>query len=465
MKIHFIGICGTLMGNAAILLSQMNHQIKGSDDGYYPPISEALANSKIECFQGFSEHNLEWNPDLIIIGNAISRGNPELEFVLRNSLNFISMSEFIKKFLIKDKHSIVITGTHGKTTTTALISSIFRDYDKDSSYIIGGIPKNKKTGFSYCDHGKYFIIEGDEYDTAFFDKRSKFIHYKPQTLIINNLEYDHADIFDSLAEIKKSFRHLIKIIPDTGAIIANFDDQNVMGVVQPNFSKLITYGFNEGADYQIKMISADPCGTKFSVSHQGQAYQLFTKFQGKFQLYNMTAAFIAAQINEIPLVKIEKSISAFEGVKKRMEHLFEWQGSQFIFDFAHHPTAIEKVLKTVRKIHPNKKLIAVFEPRSNTSRRKIFQKELTASLGIADTIFIGKIDREWQLSAEEKLDINLLTNNLIQKGKKAFYEADVKILAKKILENLEAESIVLIMSNGSFDNLVGEIRSKLIATL
>ena len=456
-KIHFIGISGTLMGNAAIYLQRQGYEVRGSDKAFYPPIGDMLKNEKMFLYKGFDEKNLDWKPDLVIIGNSISRGNPEAERTLDERMNFMALPELLKYMFIKDKNSIVVSGTHGKTSTTSIISKIFTDAGKDPSYLIGGIPVGSDTGFMNG-KGDYFIIEGDEYDTAFFDKRPKFVHYKPHCLIINNIEFDHGDIYRDIDHIKLEFSRLVNIVPANGLIVANYDEQNVKDVTAKAYTPVASFGQGKDCLWQIRNVKNEGSKTSFDLFKAGEpVISPAVKRCGIYQVYNFAAAVIASLFYGLDKNTILDTLETFEGVKRRMEHRGFVNGAQLIEDFAHHPTAIKNVLTEVREEYPDKKIIAAFEPRSNTTKRNIFQNELAEALSIADDVIVGKIDREDQLNSDEKLDMNKLLADIKAKGKTAVHFDDSGEIAEFIKNRADDDSVILIMTNGSFDGIFNKL--------
>lgn len=454
-KIHFIGICGTLMGNAAVSLKKSGYDVRGSDKAFYPPISDMLKNERMETFDGFSEKNLDWGPDLVIIGNAISRGNPEAERTLNERFNYMALPELLKYMFIKDKNSIVVSGTHGKTSTTSVIAKIFTDAGTDPTYLIGGIPVGLSSGFKNGE-GNYFIIEGDEYDTAFFDKRPKFVHYRPHCLIINNIEFDHGDIYRDIDHIKLEFTRLVNLVPGNGRIVANYDEQNVIDVTANAFTDIDSFGMSDKCKWKIKNITHDAGKTSFDLYRENElVISPVVKRCGKYQVYNITASIIASLFYDLDKKVILKTLEIFEGVKRRMEYRGTVNGATLIEDFAHHPTAIKNVLTEMREEFPDKKIIAAFEPRSNTTKLNTFQKELAEALSIADDVIVGKIDREHLLTIEEKLDMNKLLNDIKSQGKAAVHYDESSDIAEYIKKSADKDSVIIIMTNGSFDGLFG----------
>jgi len=452
-KIHIVGICGTLMGNAAVYLKEQGYEVRGSDSGFYPPISDLLQENEMQTYNGFDKKNLEWQPDLVVIGNAISRGNPEAEFVLNNKLNYMSLPELLKYVFIDKKDSIVVTGTHGKTSTTTILANVFTKAGKDPSYMIGGIPVGFASGFN-AGGGEEVVLEGDEYDTAFFDKRSKFLHYKPRIVILNNIEFDHGDIFNSIDDIKLSFRRLVNIVPSAGHLVANFDDQNVIDVTENSLSHIESYGKSTHCKWQIVDIDYKSDRASFSLKvKDGNYYQFDVPACGEYQIYNYTASIIVALLCGIKEQSIQDTLHDIEGVKRRLEYRGQVNGCDVIEDFAHHPTAINGVLSEMKRRFEGKKILAVFEPRSNTTRRNIFQEELADAFSFADKIIIGKINREHLLTTEEKLDIDLLGKTLVGKGCDFLHYNEVDMIVKEIKGTINEDWACIIMSNGSFDGI------------
>ncbi|MCP4724224.1 MAG: UDP-N-acetylmuramate:L-alanyl-gamma-D-glutamyl-meso-diaminopimelate ligase [bacterium] len=467
--IHFIGIAGTAMGTVAVELSGRGYRITGSDKNVYPPISTLLDSNSIEYSRSFDTGNLSPEPDLVVIGNALSRGNPEVETCLRNKIPFVSLPELINDLFIGNNRSIVITGTHGKSTTSALTAWIWSFAGKKPGYLIGGIPKNMNNGCRFVEEGD-FIIEGDEYDTAFFDKRSKFIHYSPDTLIINNIELDHVDIFRDIEDVKRSFRHLINIVPAVGVIIANYDDDNVREIVEEHpvikgsLVKKISYGFNDDCDFVINEPRYSEMGMEIDLKdNDGNSMIISSRFAGKHQAYNISAAVIAAINNGIEREVIVEAVSGFKGMVRRMDQKAVIDDIRIIDDFAHHPTAIRETLNGAKQIFPGKRLWAVFEPRSNTMRRKVFEDELVDAFKSADKVILAGINNPEKVNEEERL----LPENIIQKlensGKDAWFIENVEEIVGFLVHELMPGDVVIGMSNGSFGNLHEKLISSLSA--
>ncbi len=434
-SLHFVGICGTAMASVAALCREKGDTVTGSDENVYPPMSTFLEARGIRIMAGYRETNLDHQPDLIVIGNAMKRGNPEVERVLDERLTCCSLPELVREYFIRGHHSIVVAGTHGKTTTTSLLAWTLESAGLQPGFLIGGIPNNFGGG-ARAAGGRHFVIEGDEYDTAFFDKRSKFIHYLPDTVILNNIEFDHADIFSDLAAVKRAFRQLVAIVPRRGLIIANGEDANVREVVA-------------GAQCRVSF---------FDRRHTGN----FTlPLPGEHNRLNAAAAALCATELGLKGDQIQRAFATFTGVKRRLEVRGEAGGVTVLDDFAHHPTAIVETLRAIREKYPQRRVWALFEPRSNTTRRNVFQNELADSLGLADGVFIGKVDRLDELPEAERLKPEAIIATLRAHGKPAEYAASADDIVEHLVPSLRPRDVVAVFSNGKFDG----IHDKLLARL
>ena len=454
MRIYFIGICGSAMGNAALMMRELGHEVLGSDDSIYPPMSELLAGRGIKVLPGYKGENLNTQLDLVVIGNAMSRGNEEVETVLERRLPFVSMAELLKREVIQGKTSIVISGTHGKSTTSSLMAWALQSAGREPSFLIGGVPENFGAGYQARPESDFVVLEGDEYDTAFFDKRSKFLHYLPTTLIINNIEFDHADIFNSIDEIKLAFKRLTLLVPRNGRIIANADDANVMDIVQNSLAPLVTFGLSERADIRAENIGYSEDSSSFSVLGLTEPTPaLRIPLLGEFNIRNALAVTIAAHHHGMSYEEIQKAFSSFKSIKRRLEFKGEFGGVKVYDDFAHHPTAIRATLRALRQKHPHERIIAMFEPRSNTTRRNVFQKELAECFDEANAVLISQIARLNLLRPEERLDPERVMKDLKARGKEAYYLPDAPSIAKKVGEIAEPGDIAIVMSNGSFGGI------------
>jgi UDP-N-acetylmuramate: L-alanyl-gamma-D-glutamyl-meso-diaminopimelate ligase len=455
-SVHFVGIGGTAMASAAAAMLDKGFAVTGSDQNVYPPMSTFLAARKIEVMNGYAERNLAHKPGLVVIGNAISRGNPEAEFVLDHKLRYCSLPELLKEFFIRGKRSIVITGTHGKTTTTSLLTWVFEHNGLNPGYLIGGIPNNLHQGARFTD-GEWFIIEGDEYDTAFFDKRSKFIHYLPEIAVINNLEFDHADIFENLDAIKKSFSQFIRLIPRNGLLLGNGDDANLAALLGITHCPVKRFGL--GADNAIQAFNLryGPTATEFEIP----SFKFHLNLIGEFNVRNALAVIACAKHCGLKNHQIQSSFDAFKGIKRRMEVRGIAGGVTVVDDFGHHPTAIRETLKALRLKYPREKIWAVFEPRSNTTRRNVFQSELAGAFADADAVVVSEVARLEQIAAGERLNPEKLMQDLKTAGKEAVYLPDVDSIVAHLAKNAQGGDIICVFSNGGFGGIHGKLLERL----
>jgi len=447
-RIHFLGICGTAMGAVAAAFRQLGFVVTGSDDNVYPPMSTFLEGKGIKISSGFRPDNIPSDADLVVVGNALCRGNPELEAVLDRKLPYRSLPETLKDFCLQGKTNIVVTGTHGKTTTTSLITWIFREAGHDPGFLIGGIARDLAQGAAFG-NSKYFILEGDEYDTAFFDKRSKFLHYLPETVVINNIEFDHADIFSSLDEIKMSFRRLVNIVPGRGYIFINADDPNCAEVVSKALSPVFTVGFKEESTHRITNVRYDSAGSEFVLrDHQFQSSLI-----GEFNVRNAAMAVSVALAYRLPIEGIRNALAHFAGVARRQELRGEVNGIKVIDDFGHHPTAIRETLFALRRRYPGHKIWAIFEPRSNTTRRAIFQTALPEALKFADGVILARVARMDQLPPDDRLNPEQVVRTIQASGIPAFYEPCVEDILHRVKPLAKPGDVIVVFSNGGFEGI------------
>jgi UDP-N-acetylmuramate: L-alanyl-gamma-D-glutamyl-meso-diaminopimelate ligase len=455
-SVHFVGICGTAMASAAAAMQEKGIQVTGSDQNVYPPMSTFLAERRIEIFPGYAEQNLARRPDLVVIGNAISRGNPEAEYVLDHKLPYCSLPELLKVFFIRGRKSLVVSGTHGKTTTSALLAWVFEHNGLNPSFLIGGIPNNLGQGARFTD-SEWFIIEGDEYDTAFFDKRSKFVHYLPEVAIINNLEFDHADIFADLGAIQTSFRHFIRLVPRNGLLLANGDDRNLAPLLNVTHCPVKRFGLGEGNAVQGFNLRYGPTATEFEIP----SFKFHINLVGELNVRNALAVVACAKHCGLKNQQIQAAFDTFKGIKRRLEIRGIAGGVTVVDDFGHHPTAIRETLRALRIKYPTQKVWAVFEPRSNTTRRNVFQSELARAFADADAVVISQIARLEQLAPEERLDPAKLIKDIQADGKDAAYLPDVEAIVTHLVRNARGGDVICVFSNGGF----GGIHNRLIERL
>ncbi|HEY7000572.1 MAG TPA: UDP-N-acetylmuramate:L-alanyl-gamma-D-glutamyl-meso-diaminopimelate ligase [Candidatus Udaeobacter sp.] len=457
-KFHFLGICGTAMASVAAALKERGFKVTGSDENVYPPMSTFLEGKGISLNQGYRAENVPDDADVVVIGNAMKRGNPEVEAVLNRKLLYLSLPEVLKNYFLRGRHNLVVTGTHGKTTTTALLAWIMEKAGCNPGYVIGGIPKNLGQGARLND-SKYFVIEGDEYDSAFFDKRSKFIHYLPELLIINNIEFDHADIFKDLDEIKLSFRRLLNIVPRNGMVLVNGDDANCVEVAKDCLAQMVEVGFSKNCAQRIRDVACSAEGSKFNLGDETFEIPLV----GEFNVHNAAMAAMAARFYDVPKAKIDSAFKSFAGIARRQEVRGEARGVKVIDDFGHHPTAIAQTLEALRHRYRGNRLWAVFEPRSNTTRRAVFQQQLPDALKLADGVFIAQVAKLEQIPEQDRLNPERVVAAIAQAGRPAFYEKNADAIVDRILPMLRPNDVVAVFSNGGFDNihekLLGRLRS------
>ena len=460
-RIHLIGICGTAMASLAGLLKERGHYVTGSDAAAYPPMSDFLAALNIPVAQPFGEINLDPRPDLVIVGNAISRGNVELEYVLEQHIPYQSMARIVYDEFLARRQRLVVAGTHGKTTTSSLVAWLFTEGLRAPSFLIGGIPENFGSSFALRD-GPDFIIEGDEYDTAFFDKGPKFLHYFPDAVILTSVEFDHADIYKDLDEVKTSFKRLVNLIPRRGFLLAWDGHRNVDECVSRAFCPVERYGMGENSNWRISDIEYSRSGTHWKLWRHGILWAEFeSQLAGEYNVLNATAAAAMAAHHEIPVDTIARGLRTFRNVKRRLEVKGEIHGVTIIDDFAHHPTAIAGTLKALRTRYTGRRLWAILEPRSNTLRRKVFEAELAESLAQADQVVLANVFQSDAIPQAERLDTQAVIGKLRHAGRSARLLASADDIVTAITPELRQGDVVAILSNGGF----GGIYEKLPAAL
>jgi UDP-N-acetylmuramate: L-alanyl-gamma-D-glutamyl-meso-diaminopimelate ligase len=445
------------MASVAAAMKEKGFEVTGSDQNIYPPMSTFLAERNIDVRIGYAEANLQHRPDLIAVGNAISRGNAELEALLDHKLRYCSLPELLKEYFIRGKRSVVVTGTHGKTTTASLLAWVFEHNGFNPSFLIGGIPTNFGQGARFTD-SEWFVIEGDEYDTAFFDKRSKFVHYLPEVGIVNNLEFDHADIFGSLDEIQTAFRRFINLIPRNGQLLANGDDPNIAPLLTTTaHCPVKRFGLGEDNAVRAYNVKLGPTASEFEIP----SAKFHIDMVGELNVRNALAVVACAKHCGLKNSQIQSAFSTFKGIKRRMEIRGIAGGVTIVDDFGHHPTAIRETLRALRLRFPAQKIWAVFEPRSNTTRRNIFQQELVHAFQDASAVIVAQVARLEQLKPEERLNPEKLMQDLNATGKPTAYLPDVETIVEYCARNSQGDEVICVFSNGGFGNIHARLLSRL----
>lgn len=459
--IHFMGICGVGMASLAGMLKEKGYHITGSDLNPYPPMSTYLKRLGIPIHDGYSERNLDPVPDLVIVGNVITRENPEASRLSNIDVNYLSFPQAVKLFAIRDRRSIVIAGTHGKTTTTGLCAFVLENAGFSPGFLVGGIPINFGKGFS-DGRGGYFVIEGDEYDSAFFDKGPKFLHYSPWITIITGVEFDHGDIYRDIEHIKASFKRLIEIIPERGYLIANYDNPIAKELSKMARCSVIGYGIRQNSDVMAKNIRFQKNITRFDIEIDKECYtSVVTSLFGEHNVSNILSVSAVAWALGIEQEHFSESVNNYKGIKRRLEVIGDVDGILIIDDFAHHPTEVKASISAVKMRFKDRRLIAVFEPRSNTSRRNIFQKEYAFSFDMADTAIISEPPLMEKIPPNERFSSKRLVQDLKERGIEAYYFGGAEEIAHNLVDLINNNDIVLIMSNGAFDNIQVRLMEKL----
>ena len=463
--IHLIGICGSAMASLAGMLKQRGFRVTGSDTAAYPPMSDFLAALQIPVYQPFAVANLQPRPELIVVGNAISRGNVELEHVLDERIPFCSLPQILHDEFLRGKEVLVVAGTHGKTTTTSMLAWIFHTSGQQPSFLIGGIAENFGSSFA-LGQGRHFILEGDEYDTAFFDKGPKFLHYFPDAVILTSVEFDHADIYKDLDAVETAFKRLVNLVPRRGQIIAYDTGDSVQRCVGRAFCGVARYGSDARADWRVTNLRLEPARTSWSVVRDGQHWADFEfALGGEYNVWNATAAAALASSYGISRQEISAALKTFKSVKRRLEVKAQVNGITVIDDFAHHPTAIAGTLQALRSRYPGARLWAILEPRSNTLRRNVLQAKLAESLSLADEVIIAAVFKSDAIPETERLDLNAVAAKIVQQGRHARVIADVDSIVAAVAPEMRPGDVVAILSNGGFGGIYEKLpqRLKLIA--
>jgi len=464
--IHLSGICGTAMASLAGLLQLHGHRITGSDKAAYPPMSELLHELGIPVLEPYAETNLDPRPELVVIGNALSRGNPEVERVLDERIPFTSMAALLREEFLVGRESLVVAGTHGKTTTTSMLAWIYQVAARknpalEPSFLIGGVAENFGSSFQLRPT-RTFIVEGDEYDTAFFDKGPKFLHYFPDALILTHVEFDHADIYTDLEAVKTAFKRLVNLVPRRGLIVAFDGSANVTECVNRALCRVERYGFSETSEWLIQKLRYEDGLTRWEVWHGGALWaELEMRLAGEHNALNATAAAALAAGQGISKEAIRIALASFKNVKRRLEIRAKIGGVTIIEDFAHHPTAIRETLRALRSVYPQARLWAILEPRSNTLRRKVLQSDLVESLRLADCILLAGVYQQQRIPEEERLHPEEVVRALNEAGRSAELCADVETIVNRIAPLVQSGDVVAILSNGGFDGIYEKLPARL----
>lgn len=461
-KVHFIGICGTAMGAVATAMARRGYEVTGSDENVYPPMSTFLQDEGIEVKAGYRAENIPSGTELIVIGNAISRGNVEVEAVLENGLRYMSLPETMKEFFLWGKKNYVVTGTHGKTTTSSMLTWMMEDNGLEPSFMIGGIARNLKRGGRFTE-SSYCVLEGDEYDTAFFDKRSKFLHYLPHVVIVNNIEMDHADIYNNVDEIKLSFRRLLRVVPRNGVVFINADCPNcreVRALAEAELGehvKFVSVGMGEEADVPISEVVLTPEGCRFRM--KGETYEI--PMVGEFNVRNAAMATNAALEAGLTPEQIRASLRKFEGVARRQEVRGTVNDVTVVDDFAHHPTAVAQAIDGLRQRFPKSRLWVLFDPRSNTMIRNLFQHELAKSLGKADFVVLSPVENYKNVGEENRLNEDTLCTEIEAQGTECHLGKGIDEIVAYVVAKVHPGDVLLVMSNGGFGGIHGKLLTAL----
>lgn len=457
--IHLIAICGVGMASMAGLLKSLGYHVTGSDRDIYPPMSTYLAEIGIEVQSGFVKENIAERPDLVIIGNAVSRNNPEVEAVFQEGIPYISFPEALGKFLIGSRESLVIAGTHGKTTTSALAAWVLTCSGLEPGFFVGGVPINFGNGWN-AGGGSCVVLEGDEYDTAFFDKGPKFLHYRPHRVILTSIEFDHADIYRNLDHMKDAFRRLMRLIPLDGLVVACWDDPTVQDVVKEARCRVVSYGDGADADWGWENIHVHQGRFAFDPCYRGKReVTVDLGLIGRHNVKNALAVYALSRELGIDRVKLPVGFASFAGVKRRQEVKGEWRGILVIDDFAHHPTAVQATINAVREAYPGRKVWALFEPRSNTSRRNVFEREFAQALASADQIIVTGIHQPEKIPQDKRLSVQRVVGAINDSGSKerARVIDGPDAIVTYLASNAVAGDIILAMSNGGFGGIQEKI--------
>ena len=459
-KIYFLAICGTGMASLAAMMKEMGYTVYGVDQDVYPPMSTFLAEQGIPVYDGWSVGHLNTKPDLVVVGNAVSRGNPELEALLNAHLPYISLPDALKEFCIRGHRSIVVTGTHGKTTTSALLAWILEFAEQSPHFMIGGIPKNFDRGFQ-IGRGECFVLEGDEYDSAYFDKTAKFLHYLPDIGIITSIEFDHADIYHSIDDVQLAFKRFVNLIPSQGLLVVSQENQIAMQISEKAFCPVVSFGLSNFADWSVADVSVEEQGSVFTILKNTLTWQrVRIPLYGEHNLRNTLAAVITADHIGIDAQTIAAALAEFKGIRRRLEWMGSMAGVDIFDDFGHHPTAVKETLSGLRARFPKRRILALYEPRSATSRRNVFQSEWPLAFELAEVVLVAPVHRPEKAPLDQLFSSEKLVNDIIKSGKTGAY-LDIDAMVNYLIKHIQKDDIIITFSNGPF----GDIHNKLLTHL
>jgi UDP-N-acetylmuramate: L-alanyl-gamma-D-glutamyl-meso-diaminopimelate ligase len=460
-RIHLIGICGTGMASLAAMLKDSGYEVSGSDEGIYPPMSDFLADKQIRVAQGYDLKKLQPEPDLVVVGNALSRGNPEVEHLLNFRMPYVSFPEALKNFFLRKKIPIVITGTHGKTTTTSIVAWGLHSAELKPDFLIGGIAENFQSSYG-MEGGRYFVVEGDEYDSAFFDKGPKFLHYLPHVAVIGNVEFDHADIYADLNAVKLQFQRFVNLIPQRGFLAIGADSPGALEVSRNSLCRKETFGISADSDWSARGIEIKDDRCCFDITYRKKLFRpVRLSLLGNYNIRNVLAATAVLNHLAVPEDDIREGLESFAGVRRRMQLRFQANGIRIYEDFAHHPTAVREALQAAREAFRPERIWAIYEPRSATSRRSIFQREIADALGLADLVALPELFKPEKVPGDERLDENQLVEDLRGMGRSAWNLKSVDGIVQKVCEEVRAGDLIVIMSNGGFGGIYEKLPSAL----
>jgi UDP-N-acetylmuramate: L-alanyl-gamma-D-glutamyl-meso-diaminopimelate ligase len=460
-RVHLVGICGTGMGSLAGLLADAGIEVRGSDEAVYPPMSTMLRDKGIRLIEGYRAENLDDRPDLVVIGNIATAANPEAVAAAERGIPYLSMPQAIGRLFLEGRHPIVVAGTHGKTTTSGLLAWVLSAAGRDPSFLVGGVLRNFNRSYG-LGRGEDFVIEGDEYETAFFDKGPKFLHYRPRTAILTSVEYDHAEMYPHLDAVKDAFRRFVALVPEDGLLIYCADDANVREVIAAARGPRVPYGLGRGEGWRGHVREAGPEGMEIEVTRDRAPFGVFrVPMTGLHNLRNVLAVVAAADRRGVPAAAIGEGLRTFAGVKRRQEVRGTAGGVLVIDDFAHHPTAVRETLSATRDRYRDRRIWAVFEPRTNTTRRSVFQEEYARSFDDADHVVVAAVDHPERAPEGQRFSPERLVRDLAARGREAAYLPDIERIVARVAREAGRGDVVLVMSNGAF----GGIHDRLLAAL